>query len=234
MSGNVAPNLLTNSLVLYLDASNSKSYISGSTVWYDLSGRNNNGTLVSNPIFSSSNKGNIIFDGVDDSVTFPITSDFLFLNAAPYTLSIFAKINVANSNFQGLINREYGSPRNGYNLWFYRDSANAVAIASERFGGTGQKVVFVLLENSKCINVWNHYCVTYDGSNLIFYLNGEFKNGVVADGNITNTSDTLQIARRQTTNGNCAVASTQIYNIALSEQQIKQNYNTLKSRFGLT
>jgi hypothetical protein len=75
--------------------------------------------------------------------------------------------------------------------------------------------------------------VTFDGTNLNFYLNGEFKNGVVATGNITNTSGTLQIARRQTDYGNCSIASTQIYNKSLSSQEILQNYNSLKNRFGL-
>jgi hypothetical protein len=233
MSGSVAPKIVKDGLVLYLDAANPYSYTSGSTIWYDLSKKNNNGTLVNNPNFSSTNKGNIVFDGIDEFVTFPVTSDFLFLGTSPYTLSVFAKINNANSTFQGLINREYGDPRNGYNMWFYRDNPSNLAIASERFAGTGQKVVFVILDNDKCINVWNHYCITFDGTNLNFYLNGEFKNGVVATGNITNTSGTLQIARRQTDYGNCSIASTQIYNKSLSSQEILQNYNSLKNRFGL-
>jgi hypothetical protein len=66
---------------------------------------------------------------------------------------------------------------------------------------------------------------------LKFYLNGEFKNSVVATGNITNTLGTLQIARRQTDYGNCSIASTQIYNKALSPQEILQNYNTFKTRY---
>ena len=226
-------NIVTDGLILYLDAANSKSYISGSTTWYDLSKKNNDGTLINDPTFSSLNKGNIIFDGIDDSVTFPIISDFFFLNRSPYTLCVFAKIISADSTFHGLLNREYGSPRNGYNLWFYRDNPNSIAVASERFGGTGQKVAFVLLTNDQCIDVWNYYCVTYDGNDLKFYFNGEYTNGVYADGDITNTTGTLQIAKRQTVNGNCAIANTKIYNKALTEQEILQNYNTLKSRFRL-
>jgi hypothetical protein len=232
MSYNFSPKIVTNGLVLCLDAANINSYVSGSTIWSDLSGRNNNCTLVNGPTFDSKNKGSILFDGSNDEGTFPILSDFQFLNRSPYTLSLFAKIITASNTFHGLINREYGAPRNGYNLWFYRDSPTVIAIASERWAGTGQKVVFTLLNNSQCIDVWNHYCVTYDGNDLKFYLNGVLLSTVFADGNITNTSGVLQIARRQTTNGNCAVSNVHIYNRALSENEIKQNYRTLKGRYG--
>jgi hypothetical protein len=231
MSFHYSPRIVTDGLVLYLDAANPNSYLSGSTTWYDLSKRNNNSTLVNGPTFDSSNRGSIVFDGVDDEGTFPITPDFYFLGRAPYTLSIFANIVSASNTFHGLLNREYGAPRNGYNMWFYRDTPNLLAVATERFGGTGQKVAFVLLDNNSCIGKWNHYCATYDGNNLNFYFNGVFSNEVFADGNITNTSGTLQIARRQTTNGNVKVSNTQIYNRALSATEVLQNYNALKSRF---
>jgi hypothetical protein len=231
MAGNVAPNTVTDGLVLYLDAANPNSYLSGSTIWNDLSKRGNNGTLVNGPTFDPNNKGSILFDGIDDVVTFPVLPDLYFLGRAPYTLSIFANIVSASSTFHGLLNREYGAPRNGYNMWFIRDNPNLLAVASERFGGTGQKVAFVLLDNDSCINKWNHYCATYDGNNLNFYFNGQFSNGVFADGNITNTSGTLQIARRQTTNGNVKVSNAQIYNRALSAAEVLQNYNAIKGRF---
>ena len=226
-------NIINDGLVLCLDAANTKSYISGSTTWTDISKRVNDCTLINGPTFDSSNKGSIVFDGTNDEGTFPVSPDFFFLNRSPYTLSVFAKIITASSTFHGLLNREYGAPRNGYNLWFYRDSPTVVAIASERWAGTGQKVAFVLLNNSQCINVWNHYCVTYDGNDLKFYLNGQFINSMFADGNITNTTGTLQIARRQTDYGNCAISNVHIYNRGLSANEVLQNYNALKSRFSI-
>ena len=59
-------NIVTNGLVLYLDAANYLSYTSGSTTWRDLSSSNNSGTLTNGPTFSSANGGSIVFDGVDD------------------------------------------------------------------------------------------------------------------------------------------------------------------------
>lgn len=232
MSYNFSPKIVTDGLVLYLDAANPNSYISGNTTWVDLSKRKNNCTLINGPTFNPINNGSVVFDGVNDEGIFPVLTDLQFLNRSPYTLSVFAKIMSASNIFHGLLNREYGAPRNGYNLWFIRDNPNIIAIASERFGGTEQKVSFILLDNDSCINKWNHYCVTYDGNDLKFYFNGEFRNSVFADGNITNTTGTLQIARRQTTNGNCAISNIHIYNKALSVIEVQQNYSTLKGRYG--
>jgi len=230
MSYHFSQRINTNGLVLYLDAANTRSFVSGSTAWNDLSQRGNNATLINGPVYNPSNYGNIVFDGINDEGIFPVLPDFFFLNRSPYTLSIFAKIITASGTFHGLLNREFGAPRNGYNMWFIRDNPTTVAVASERFGGTGQKIAFVILNNAQSINVWNNFCATYDGNTLSFYYNGVFTNSVFADGNITNTTGTLQIARRQTTNGNVAVSSVQIYNRALSATEVAQNYNTMKPR----
>jgi hypothetical protein len=64
------PNIVTDGLVLYLDAANQKSYPGTGTTWNDLSGNGNNGTLVNGPTFNSDNNGSIVFDGVDDYVNF--------------------------------------------------------------------------------------------------------------------------------------------------------------------
>jgi hypothetical protein len=60
--------VVKNGLVLYLDAANSKSYVSGSNTWFDLSGNNNSGSLTNGPTFSSDVKGNMVFDGTNDHV----------------------------------------------------------------------------------------------------------------------------------------------------------------------
>ena len=67
MSFNNGPTIVTNGLVLALDAGDKNSYVSGSTTWFDLTGVNN-GTLVNGPTFNSGSGGSIVFDGVDDYV----------------------------------------------------------------------------------------------------------------------------------------------------------------------
>ena len=68
MSFSNAPTVVTNGLVLSLDAGDRNSYVSGSTTWFDLAGTNN-GTLTNGPTFNTGSFGSIVFDGVDDYVT---------------------------------------------------------------------------------------------------------------------------------------------------------------------
>jgi hypothetical protein len=74
------PPIVTNGLLIALDAANPMSYTSGSTIWRDISGNNISGSLVNGPTFSSIYGGSIIFDGVNDriqtSTTLPVSSSF--------------------------------------------------------------------------------------------------------------------------------------------------------------
>ena len=69
-----AATVVTSGLQLYLDAGNSSSYPGSGTTWYDLSGNNNNGTLVNGPTYSSANGGCIVLDGSNDYVQFSTIS----------------------------------------------------------------------------------------------------------------------------------------------------------------
>lgn len=65
-----SPKIVTNGLVLALDAANNKSYPGSGVTWYDLSGNGNNGTLTNGPTFNVGNLGSIVFDGTNDYVSF--------------------------------------------------------------------------------------------------------------------------------------------------------------------
>ena len=236
MSFNFSPRIVRDGLVLYLDAANNKSYTSGSTNWIDLSTGLNNGALQNAPTFNGSNYGNIVFDGINEYASFSTNPNLYFTGTSPYTLSVYANILTSTAIFSGFINREnaFPSPRNGYNMWFYADPTQ-VAIASERWTGDGvQKLTYILINNSECINVWNQYTVTYENSTLKFYLNGELKHtNLSATGNISNTSTPLEIGKRITDYGNFKLSNAMVYSKALSQAEVAQNYNTLKNRFRL-
>jgi hypothetical protein len=68
MAFNYSPKVVTDGLVLYLDAANPNSYVSGSTTWRDISRGGSNGTLINGPTYSSANGGSIVFDGTNDYV----------------------------------------------------------------------------------------------------------------------------------------------------------------------
>jgi hypothetical protein len=61
-------NIVTDGLVLNLDAGFVGSYPTTASTWYDISGNDKNSTLTNGPTFNSANSGSIVFDGVDDYV----------------------------------------------------------------------------------------------------------------------------------------------------------------------
>jgi hypothetical protein len=71
------PHIVTDGLILSLDAANNKSYPRSGTTWNDLSGNGNNGTLVNGPTFSSANGGSIVFDGTNDVVSTTLVQTFV-------------------------------------------------------------------------------------------------------------------------------------------------------------
>ena len=99
--------IVTNGLVLYLDAANSKSYVSGSTTWSDMSGNGNSGSLINGPTFNSGNGGSIVFDGVNDYVVTTSINNFTSIGGwfyigsggTPWKYIIDARAGLANSYF---------------------------------------------------------------------------------------------------------------------------------------
>jgi hypothetical protein len=224
MSFNYSPKIVTNGLVLCLDAANTKSYVSGSTVWTDLSRSGINGTLTNGPTFSSANGGTIVFDGVDDYVN--LGSFQSLINN--FTLTTWCKItSTTGANILGFYNTS--SPYNGWGVGYSQNPLN------------GSKLNF--WDGSSWINsnitiadsIWRQICIVVSSTYLVsFYINGIFSTSIQA-ATISSFSGTKAIGARNdgvgSTSGN--IAQTQIYNRALSAAEVLQNYNATKGRYGL-
>ena len=222
MAFNFSPKVVTDGLVLYLDAANSKSIVSGSTTWNDLSRGGTNATLINGPTFNSGSGGNIIFDGVNDYVNLGNTSNTLFSHTSPWSVQFTVKI----VNFIGGIT---------YPGFMVKGAA----------AGSGVLVYYV----SSGLMYWKHnnaniaittlvtnriYTIafTYSGSgNISAYINGNF---VTTAGTMvsTDTLSSLYLGRGDQY-GNNGLYSFLKYNRSLTSEEILQNYNATKRRFGL-
>ena len=60
------PSIITNGLILNLDATDPASYPGTGTTWSDLSGGGHNVTLINGPSYNSANGGYLQFDGIND------------------------------------------------------------------------------------------------------------------------------------------------------------------------
>jgi len=218
------PTTVTNGLVLYLDAANSISYVSGSTIWRDISGNNNNGTLTNGPTFSSVNGGSIVFDGVNDYVAGTGPS----LSGSAFTIAVWIKpTTVPSSETYFSIGAEEGT-----NLTIHLRLVNDTTI---RFGLYADD--FTTTINTVTGN-WNYIVCSLDSLRLqSIYQNSILRGTRTSTGMFIGNNLYIVGAWRipgivQYSDAN--IASVQVYNRALSQQEITQNYNATKSRFNLS
>jgi hypothetical protein len=231
MSFNYSPKIVTNGLVLCLDAANTKSYVSGSTAWTDLSRSGINGALTNGPIFSNVNGGTIVFDGVDDYVNCGNSSN-LQINQG--TISVWVKTSTPGSSFRGIISKQ-----NNYGLF-----TNNGVLATYDWGNVLVRTTGINIADG----TWKNVAMTFTdntgtpSNNAIIYLNGtavltttiKILNNLIevqlASGG---TSDATPSGTRGIQQLNGSIAQSLIYNRALSATEIKQNYNATKGRYGL-
>lgn len=230
MAGNVAPNTVTDGLVLYLDAANTKSYVSGSTTWNDISGFGNNGTLINGPTFDTGS-GGIVFDGVNDFVS----TSYFGSDSSNYTFS--AWYNPLNTVNTYALNRGRDGSGNGWGLLLGSDNSSGNRYRAGAVKTDGGVAGLVTYSTSPMIlNRWVYLTgVWISGNSINLYVNGIFNSSVSTTGTVLRTSTDGWIIGSITTSGfsNQQVAIAQIYNRALSAQEITQNYNATKGRYGL-
>jgi len=241
MSANVgAKEIVTEGLVLYLDAANYKSYTSGSTVWNDLSGNRNSGSLTNGPTFSSANGGSIQFDGIDDRIDLNSTAQF-GPDTLYFTIQTVYKSNINSSR----LNRStiYGRYRYYIDHDYFDNSAKFDYIKKE-WESTGTFVTNRLtFSGLNPKGSWNCITTVYikDGENGTLY---GYVNGVYNGSSLASRMSSYPLTAEYVGNSNHSglnyyafdgeVASVHIYNRALTATEILQNYNATKARFGLS
>jgi len=214
------PNIVTNGLVLALDAANPKSYISGSTTWNDLSGNGLNGSQSGSvfPSYNSSNNGNLVFTSNS-----PINiGNSSILNLTNLTLSVWYKTTTTSN--QQLVAKSYTTSyylnvaNNSFSFWTNSSELMANGITT------------------LCDGNWHNIVATMTGTTKTTYFDGS--QVATGTGNIP-TTDAYNLVIGNQGNPNYSapfsgnISTVQIYNRALSSQEVLQNYNGQKSRFNL-
>ena len=220
MAFNYSPKVVTDNLVLYLDAANTRSYPGTGTTWNDISrSENTTCTLVNGPTFSTTNAGIITTDGVNDymSITLPTFSSTYSISFWVRPISLPAG---AGSEIQ-----LFGSPSDVASISFFASISNVYKFISWN-GSTGRTGTTTV-----SLNTWYNF-VMVNSTNTIFYLNGN------VDGTFANTATLnsgaatfASIGGARYLNANFGIIS--FYNKALSSTEVLQNYNAQKSRFRL-
>jgi hypothetical protein len=209
-------NIVSNGLVLYLDASNRISYVSGSTTWNDVSRSGNNGTLINGPTFNSANGGNIVFDGTNDFVSGSCTT----VNAnVGMTTFIWVRTSITSPQV-------FFSHTSGVNDGFRLEIDGGQFLLT--FGG----VANYSSGNSVSDGNWKQLVVTTVGTTGRIYINGNLVASPTV-GTMQGTPNQFVISGSTIRFLNGNVASVILYNRALSAAEVLQNFNATRTRFGL-
>jgi len=242
MAFNYSPKMITDGLMLYLDAANTRSYPGTGTTWTDLSRSENMGTLINGPTFNSGNGGNIVFDGTNDLVEATgiesITS---------FSISVWFKMT-GPGNTGGFTNTYYNSLF-GINS-ITNPTTRRILVSTSTNPSIAEGRILVQMGGSNYFsdnasvgitttNAWNNVVYTFTPNTARLYINS------IAQTSQSNSSVTFPFVSDSKLYvgaysnpivayamlGN--IAQTQVYNLALSASEISQNFNATRARFGV-
>lgn len=224
MASSIAPNIVTDGLVLYLDAANTKSYPGSGTTWTDIAA-GNNGTLTNGPTFNSANGGSIVFDGIDDYVQPPrIITDSI------YTVEVVFNADTVTAGLEKWLVSQYpGLNRVIFDIYTDNKLRN--------FMGNGTNPSSAAIYSTTIVQPGQWYYATFIKDTLgtgSLYVNGIRESiGPLSTGTPPNVPVQIGGSTTLTRWFDGKIALTKIYNRALSSQEVLQNYNATKTRFGL-
>jgi hypothetical protein len=245
MSVYSGPEIVNDGLVLYLDAANPRSYSGSGTTWYDLS-NNNNGTLINGVGYNTDNKGSILFDRINDNITVtPVNRGITTSIEAVFRLSSVSTnlttrqyIYTQQQNPPTLAGYTYQQRQgihvsgNKLDFQYFNEVNNAHYIRAE----------FVLEANK-----WYHCITTLDYNVARWFINGIeteiFRETIDSAFRSTNRNAKAtvvnqgRIGLRGDPEGNDyfggSISILRDYNRALTDQEIKQNFEATRGRYGI-
>lgn len=224
-----SPKIVTDGLVLYLDAANRRSYSGSGTAWIDLSNPTTS-SLINGPTFDGANGGSIVFDGSNDYVNTNrdlLTETGGLFASASLAWSVSAWFLPAPTNTAGtIVTRATGG---GTSSTFTTVSSGSVVTARLR-GGTIRTI-------SNVTTTWHELVITWNGTTANAYYDGSYVDTVsvgtaaLQDTNFSIGANNVLVTPADFFNGR--VANVKVYNRALSATEILQNYNATRNRFGV-
>jgi hypothetical protein len=217
------PSLVTEGLIIYLDANNTSSYAGTGTTWYDLSGNGRHASLISSPSYEGFGGGKYLsFDGSTNYATIPYT---ITDNLITVSFWYYSKVCSSNSSTDALISN-YEPVVTGFDVRLITPTSLQLDL---KIGSTFPNLSFGTIAN----NTWYHVAFTYDGATLKAFMNGNVVSSTSATGTRANGTQICIATSAVDTNrkATCGIPQVMIYNRALSDAEMLQNYNATKGRY---
>jgi len=230
MAYNNGPRIVDNGLILCLDAGNPKSYLGSGTAWNDLSGNDNNATLINTPAFDSGNKGSIVFDSTDDAIDLG-TSTIFDGSSGAYSYQFWVyptDLSVTSSLVTRYTTVGYGISIGGY-------VTNGIGINTRNTSSYGAYIGNCLNQNAwqniaLSFYIWSANTAytlvdAYVNGKLVFQDVGGYKTPSLSTNLYLGNTSAFNVALKGKMS-NCLY-----YNRTISANEVLQNYNATKGRF---
>lgn len=217
------PSIISTGLVLYLDAGNPASYSGSGNTWVDLSSSAKNGTIVS-ATYSPSANGSLVFAAAAGAKVDILNANTLWL----LKNNITAEIWYSSTNYQPQL-LSTGVSNTGFNFGQF-------SLSPTKFKVTKYNVQDIYKGDIPQNNTWHQAVLTYSsalGAGTNVYVDGALSESLVTQRSNLNSGTRLTIGYAERGNHVGSIAIVRMYNKALSETEVLQNFNADKSRFGL-
>lgn len=219
-----SPSIITDGLVVWLDAANKKSYDGTGSVWYDLSDQHNDFSIYGSPTFHDT------YFKLDGSITQYVQLSPFPHPTANYTIELWERIDVFNN-----------TPFYSYAVT--SDSNEGLLYAPggqiRVYGPAGYDVSSYTLEADKWVQIVRSRTAA-NGSEKI-YINGQLIfHTTLASGSATISNGSFNVGQEQDTPGgnfhpgqtlNGDISMIRVYNRNLSDNEVLKNFAAFRGRY---
>jgi hypothetical protein len=219
--------IVRDGLILHLDAANIKSYPGANTTWYDISGNDNNGTLVNDVGYNSDNNGYLSFDGVNDYVN--VAGDYHLISELTFDCWFKPTNTIAGGANQ--VGRIWGKGADLECRFDGGGTAVAGRLSCDLGGNNSLTSVNAVWSNT----VWYNLVIVMLSGSSRMYVQSEL-DATGTRGSIAAQTATFQIGKSASNLGSPfpgSISSFKIYNRALSDAEIKRNFEATRGRYGI-
>ena len=221
------PSVVRDGLMIYLDAANKASYPGTGNTWYDLK-RNRNFTLQNSPPFvPDAAGGSIGFTAANSHWAVSSTSLPTLTRFTAEVWHYYTGVNSASA--PAIISETYPGTNGRININLGSQSGASELRISYFNGAWNNSASYSLTAGN-----WYHIVGTYDGANLRLYINGVNEVTTANTGTPAANSSGIRLMARWDSNqywgGN--LSTVKIYDRALSQAEVLQNYHATKKRYG--
>ncbi|MGA1050026.1 MAG: LamG-like jellyroll fold domain-containing protein [Minisyncoccia bacterium] len=213
--------IIQNELVLHLDAGDVDSYPGTGNTWTDLSGNGNNGTIYNASYDSNDGGGSLVFNGINTRVDIPENSIWGLANSA--TFNVWYKASSYSGNIVGYMK----------GLWPGYEISPGLVVYSAQFGSNDLNGNYLYTLGDWVMITW---VINRTTNEYIIYRNADQTGNPTPITHPSLPSSKLYLGARGDNLDRFMtgkIANVQFYNKVLTSTEIQQNYNAMKSRFGL-